>query len=300
MYTSRRPALSGLGKIHNMEAAAMTVKVVTDTTADLPASIIADLGIRVVPQYVRFGDKVFRDQVDISNDEFYRRLQNDPVHPSTSQPSPKDFVDVYKSLGPSRDGILSLHLSKKLSGTYDSALQAKQLMARDAMIEVVDTSSVSMGLGLLAILAGRMAKQGATLKEINIAITDAAPRMRLMGIFDTLKYLAAGGRIGKAKALLGSILSVKPVITVKDGELHPAGQVRSRAKGIERLEEWTGSLGKIADLAVVHTTTPDEAQALAGRLKRFLPDSQVIISRLSAAVGAHAGPGTLFVMARLA
>lgn len=278
----------------------MTVKVVTDTTADLPASIIADLGIKVVPQYVRFGDKVFRDQVDISNDEFYRRLQNDPAHPSTSQPSPKDFVDVYKSLGPSRDGILSLHLSRKLSGTYDSALQAKQLMAKEAMIEVVDTSSVSMGLGLLAILAGRMAKQGATLKEINIAITDAAPRMRLMGIFDTLKYLAAGGRIGKAKALLGSILSVKPVITVKDGELHPAGQVRSRAKGIERLEEWTGSLGKIADLAVVHTTTPDEAQALAGRLKRFLPENQVVISRLSAAVGAHAGPGTLFVVARLA
>jgi DegV family protein with EDD domain len=278
----------------------MTVKVVTDTTADLPASIIADLGIKVVPQYVRFGDKVFRDQVDISNDEFYRRLQNDPAHPSTSQPSPKDFVDVYKSLGPSRDGILSLHLSRKLSGTYDSALQAKQLMAKEAMIEVVDTSSVSMGLGLLAILAGRMAKQGATLKEINIAITDAAPRMRLMGIFDTLKYLAAGGRIGKAKALLGSILSVKPVITVKDGELHPAGQVRSRAKGIERLEEWTGSLGKIADLAVVHTTTPDEAQALAGRLKRFLPENQVVISRLSAAVGAHAGTGTLFVVARLA
>lgn len=277
----------------------MTVKVVTDTTADLPASIAADLGIKVVPQYVRFGDKVYRDLVEISHDEFYHRLQNDTVHPSTSQPSPKDFVDIYKSIMPAKDGIISLHLSKKLSGTYDSALQAKELMIKDAVIEVIDTQSVSMGLGLLAILAARMAKQGASLKEITIAINDAMPQMRLMGIFDTLKYLAAGGRIGKAKALLGSILSVKPVLIVKEGELHPAGQVRSRAKGIDRLVEWTGTLGKIADLAVVHTTTPDEAKALADRLSVYTPRNQIIISRLGAALGAHAGPGTLFVVARL-
>lgn len=277
----------------------MTVKVVTDTTADLPASITADLGIKVVPQYVRFGDKVYRDLVEISHDEFYHRLQNDTVHPSTSQPSPKDFVDIYKSIMPAKDGIISLHLSKKLSGTYDSALQAKELMIKDAVIEVIDTQSVSMGLGLLAILAARMAKQGASLKEITIAINDAMPQMRLMGIFDTLKYLAAGGRIGKAKALLGSILSVKPVLIVKEGELHPAGQVRSRAKGIDRLVEWTGTLGKIADLAVVHTTTPDEAKALADRLSGYTPRNQIIISRLGAALGAHAGPGTLFVVARL-
>ena len=277
----------------------MTVKVVTDTTADLPASITADLGIKVVPQYVRFGDKVYRDLVEISHDEFYHRLQNDTVHPSTSQPSPKDFVDIYKSIMPAKDGIISLHLSKKLSGTYDSALQARELMIKDAVIEVIDTQSVSMGLGLLAILAARMAKQGANLKEITIAINDAMPQMRLMGIFDTLKYLAAGGRIGKAKALLGSILSVKPVLIVKEGELHPAGQVRSRAKGIDRLVEWTGTLGKIADLAVVHTTTPDEAKALADRLSGYTPRNQIIISRLGAALGAHAGPGTLFVVARL-
>ena len=278
----------------------MTVKVVTDTTADLPASLAADLGIKVVPQYVRFGDQVYRDLVEITYDQFYHRLQNEPVHPSTSQPSPKDFVDIYKSIIPAKDGILSLHLSKKLSGTYDSALQAKQLMTKEAVIEVIDTQSVSMGLGLLAIMAARMAKQGATLNEITRAVNDAAQRTRLLGIFDTLKYLAAGGRIGKAKALLGSILSVKPVLTVKEGELHPAGQVRSRSKGIDRLVEWTGTLGEIADMAVVHTTTPDEAKALAERLGSYFPKNQIIISRLSAAVGAHAGPGTLFVVARLA
>jgi DegV family protein with EDD domain len=278
----------------------MTVKVVTDTTADLPPAIAAELGIKVVPMYVRFGEQVFRDRVEISEDEFYRRLQSDPMHPSTSQPSPQDFLDVYKSLIPAKDGIFSLHLSKKLSGTYDSALQARQILADGPTIEVVDTLSVSMGLGLLAIMAGRMAKQGANLKEITTAVNDAIPQMRLMGIFDTLKYLAAGGRIGKAKALVGSILSVKPVLTVKDGEMHPAGQVRSRAKGIERLVEWTGSLGKLADLSIVHTTTPDEAKALADRMGEFFPRNQIIVSRLGAALGAHAGPGTLFVVARLA
>ena len=277
----------------------MTVKVVTDTTADLPSSIASELGIKVVPQYVRFGDQVFKDLVEISYDEFYKRLQNDPVHPSTSQPSPKDFIDAYKSVIPAKDGIISLHVSKKLSGTYDSAVQAKQLIVKDTVIEVIDTESVSMGLGLVAIMAARMAKQGASLKDITVAVNNAMPQMRLMGIFDTLKYLAAGGRIGKAKALLGSILSVKPVLTFKEGELQPAGQVRSRSKGIDRLVEWTGTLGKIADLAVVHTTTPDEAKALAERLGGYFPKNQIIISRLSAAVGAHAGPGTLFVVARL-
>jgi DegV family protein with EDD domain len=278
----------------------MTVKVVTDTTADLPPAIAAELGIKIVPMYVRFGEQVYRDRVEISEDEFYKRLQSDPVHPSTSQPSPKDFLDVYKALVPAKDGIFSVHISSKLSGTCDSALQAKQLMGKDTAIEVVNTLSVSMGLGLLAIMAGRMAKKGASLKEITETVNAAIPQVRLLGIFDTLKYLAAGGRIGKAKALVGSILSVKPVLTVKEGEFHPAGQVRNRAKGIERLVEWTKSLGKLEDLAVVHTTTPDEAEALAGRLAEFFPREKIIISRLGPALGAHAGPGTLFVAARTA
>lgn len=277
----------------------MTVKVVTDTTADLPPAIASEFGIKIVPMYVRFGEDVFKDRVEITEDQFYTRLQSDPVHPSTSQPSPKDFLDVYKEIMPAKDGIFSLHISKKLSGTYDSALQAKQMLGGGQLLEVVDTLSVSMGLGLLAILAGRLAKGGASIEEISAAVNAAIPQVRLLGIFDTLKYLAAGGRIGKAKALVGSILSVKPVLTVKDGEMHPAGQVRSRAKGLERLVEWAGSLGKLEDLAVVHTTTPEEASGLADRLGALFPREKIIISRLGAALGAHAGPGTLFVVARV-
>jgi len=278
----------------------MTVRVVTDTTADLPPEIISDLGITVVPMYVRFGEEVFRDRVEITEDEFYRRLQTDPVHPSTSQPSPQDFLEVYHKIAPAPDGVISIHISSKLSGTYDSAMQARQLFPGKMTIEVIDSLSVSMGLGLLAVLAGRMAKSGASLKEITAAVKSAMPQVHLLGIFDTLKYLAAGGRIGKAKALLGSILSVKPVLTVKEGEFHPAGQVRSRNKGLERLVEWAGSLSGVEAMAVVHTTTPDEAEALAQRLAANFSKEKIIVSRLGAALGAHAGPGTLFVVARTA
>ncbi len=278
----------------------MTVRVVTDTTADIPPAISAELGIKIVPQYVRFGEQVYRDRVEITEDEFYARLQTDPVHPSTSQPSPKDFLDVYKALVPAKDGIFSIHVSSKLSGTYDSGMQAKALMGGDHTIEVVDSLSVSMGLGILAIMAGRMAKEGASLKEITAAVNEAIPHVHLLGIFDTLKYLAAGGRIGKAKALVGSILSVKPLLTVKEGEMHPAGQARSRTKGIERLVEWVKGQCNLQDVAVVHTTTPDEAEALACRLGEFFPREKIIISRLGAALGAHAGPGTLFVGVRTA
>ncbi|MEN8615343.1 DegV family protein [Dehalogenimonas sp. THU2] len=276
----------------------MTVKVVTDTTADLPPALAAELGITVIPLYLRFGEQVYRDHVDITQDEFYARLPVDPVHPNTSQPSPQDFLDVYEKLAVDTDGIISIHISKKLSGTWDSAIQAKAMLGGKTAVTVIDSQSVSMGLGLLAVMAGRMAKQGAKLEEIAAAVEKAVPQMHLLGIFDTLKYLAAGGRIGKAKALVGSILSVKPVLTVKDGEMHPAGQVRSRAKGIERLLEWANGFDNVEEFAVVHTTTPDEAEMMAGRLTAKLPREKIIVSRLGAVLGAHAGPGTLFVVAR--
>ncbi|AKG54251.1 hypothetical protein DGWBC_1624 [Dehalogenimonas sp. WBC-2] len=273
----------------------MAVKVVTDTTADLPPAIIAELDIKVVPLYVRFGKQVYRDGVDISHEDFYTRLPVDPVHPSTSQPSPQDFLEVYEKLDKNTDGIISIHISKKLSGTYDSAIQAKQMMAGKVPIEVIDSLSVSMGLGLLVVLAGRMAQQGASLGEIKDAVENAVPRMHLMGIFDTLKYLAAGGRIGRGKALLGSVLNVKPLLAIKEGEFVPVGQVRSREKSIERLVDWAKGFNNVAALAVAQSTTPDEADVLAGRLAVCLPREKIMICQLGAVLGTHAGPGTLWV-----
>lgn len=276
----------------------MAVKVVTDTTADLPPALAKELDITVIPLYVRFGEKVYRDHLDISQDDFYARLPVDPVHPSTSQPSPQDFIEVYEKLADNKDGIISIHISKKLSGTWDSATQAKKMMEGKVPIEVVDSMSVTMGLGLLAVLAGRMAKDGAALEEIKTAVEKAVPQIHVLALFDTLKYLAAGGRIGKAKALVGSVLNVKPVLAVKDGEMHPAGQARSRAKGIARLVEWAGEFSNIEDISVGHTTTPEDAEKLAEQMPDSFPNDKIIRARLGAVLGTHAGPGTLFVAIR--
>ena len=276
----------------------MTVKVVTDSTADLPPRLAKELGITVVPVYLRFGNEVYRDRVDISEDEFYQRLLCDPTHPSTTQPSPQDFVDVYKDLAQEADGIISIHVTKKLSGTYNSALCGKELVEKKCPIEVIDSQVVTMGLGQLAIVANSIAESGKSLQQVVEEIKQMIPSIHLLGLLDTLKYLALGGRIGKVRALLGSVLRVKPMLTVKDGELVPAGRVRSRTRGIDRLFHFVKNAVDIRDLAVVYNTTPDEAQALLERMGSIFPKERITLARLGPALGVHTGPGILFVALR--
>ena len=276
----------------------MTVKIVTDSSADLPAQLVQELGITIVPLYVRFGEKVYRDRVDISEDEFYQRLLHDPVHPSTIQPTPQDFASVYQKLSPKADGIVSIHMSAKLSGTYNSALQGKEMIEKGCPIEVVDSQTTSMGLGLIDIAAAIVAKAGEGLPTVMEEVKQAIPSIRLLFLLDTLEYLLLGGRIGKAKALLGSILNVKPVLTLKDGEVVPAGQVRSRAKGIDRLFDFVKSASNIQDLAVVYNTTPDEAQALEERIGTIFTKEQIKLARVGPMLGVHSGPGALAVALR--
>ena len=276
----------------------MTVKVVTDSTADLPPKLAKELGITVVPAYVRFGEEVYRDRVDIDEDEFYRRLLHDPVHPSTIQPSPQDFSDVFKKLAQEADGIISIHVSSKLSGTYNSALQGKEVIEKECPIEVIDSQVVTMGLGQLAIAANTMAESGKSLPQVVAEVNKLIPSIRVLGLLDTLRYLALGGRIGKVQALLGSVLSVKPMLTIKDGELVPAGRVRSRAKGIDNLFEFVKNAADIQDLAVVYNTTPDEAQTLVGRLGSVFPQEKIRLAKLGPALGVHTGPGLLLVAFR--
>jgi len=276
----------------------MTVKIVTDSSADLPAQLVQELGITIVPLYVRFGEKVYRDRVDISEDEFYQRLLHDPVHPSTIQPTPQDFASVYQKLSPKADGIVSIHMSAKLSGTYNSALQGKEMIEKGCPIEVVDSQITSMGLGLIDIAAAIVAKAGEGLPTVMEEVKQAIPNIRLLFLLDTLEYLLLGGRIGKAKALLGSILNVKPVLTLKDGEVVPAGQVRSRGKGIDRLFDFVKSASNIQDLAVVYNTTPDEAQALEERMGTIFAKEQIKLARVGPMLGVHTGPGALAVALR--
>jgi DegV family protein with EDD domain len=278
----------------------MTVKIVTDSGADLPEELVKELGIAVLPIYVRFGEEVYRDRVSISEDEFYERLTHDPVHPSTTQPGPQDFLEVYQKLSADADGIVSIHIAGKLSGTVNSALMAKDMLEGGCPVEVVDSEMLSMSLGLIVIAAAQMAKAGETMDKIVEWIKQAIPKTYLFFLLDTLEYLKRGGRIGKAKALLGSVLNVKPMLTMKDGELVPVGQARNRAKGMDRLFDYVKNAGDIEDLAVVYNTTPDEAQALVERLGSVFDKEKIKISRVGPGLGVHGGPGAMLVAIRKA
>ncbi len=219
----------------------MTIKIVTDSTSDIPLELAKELSITVIPLYVRFGNKTYRDRVDISEDEFYEKLINDPIQPTTSQPTPQDFAEVYEKISRESDGILSIHISNKMSGTLNSALQAKQTMPDKFPLAILNSETVSMGLGLLAIKAAQLANSGKNLPQIIEEINKSIQETHVWALFDTLKYLAKGGRIGKAKGLLGTILNIKPLLMVKDGEMAPVSQPRTRAKRnrlIVRLCRW--------------------------------------------------------------
>ena len=276
----------------------MTIKIVTDSAADLPSILTEELDIAVVPVYLRFGEQVYRDRVDISEDEFYQRLLHDPVHPNTTQPTPQDFASVYDKLSQEADGIISIHVSGKLSGTYNSAVQGKKMIKKRCPIEIVDSQTVSIAIGLIVIHASKMAKSGMSLQQIVDEVGKIIPNVHLLILFDTLKYLAKGGRIGKAKALLGSVLNVKPLLTVRDGELVPSGQVRTRSKGIDRLLDFVKNATEIQDLAILHSTTPDEAQALIESTNSIFPKERTILARLGPGLGVHGGPGILAIALR--
>jgi len=276
----------------------MTIKIVTDSSADLPAKLVQELGITVVPLYVRFGEAVYRDRVDISEDEFYQRLQHDPIHPSTTQPSPQDFVDVYRRLSQGADGIVSIHISSVLSGTCNSALQGRELARVACPIEVIDSRTLTMALGMIVIAAAKLANMGKGLAEVVAEAKRAITTTHLLGLLDTLEYVRRGGRIGTAKALLGSILNVKPLLTLHNGETAPAGQVRSRSKGIDRLFDFVKSTTNIEELAVVYNTTPEEARALVERLGSIFDQNRIYLATVGPVLGVHMGPGALIVATR--
>ena len=276
----------------------MTIKIVTDSSADLSPALVKELGITVVPLYVRFGDKTYRDGVDITGDEFYKRLLTDPIHPNTSQPTPQDFTNVYRGLCQQADGIISIHISGKLSGTCSSALQAKEAVAAECPVEVIDSKTTSMALGLIVMAAVTIANTGASVKQVAEDIRQVVSDVQLLVIFDTLKYLAKGGRIGKAKSLLGSVLNEKPLLTIKDGEFVPVTQVRSRSKGIDKLFDFAKDAANVDDLVVIHSTTRDEADSLASRIGSTINLEQVRIARLGPVLGVHGGPGVLAIALR--
>jgi DegV family protein with EDD domain len=273
----------------------MTVRVATDSLSDITGDMAEKLGITVVPVYVRFGKEVYRDRVEMTTEEFYRRLVHDANLPTTTQPTPKDFLDTYNMLAEEADEILMVNLSSKLSGTYQSAVQAKDMFRGKSRIEVIDSQLVIMGLGLVVIAAAEAVKSGANLDEAAALVRQMMPRSHSVMFFDTLKYMAKGGRIGKARGLLGSLLSVKPVLTLKDGEVSPLTRLRSRAAGIDYLYNYVAGFSRIDGLAVEHATTPGEADELANRLAVLFPREKIYKSTVSPVIGTYVGPQVISV-----
>jgi DegV family protein with EDD domain len=273
----------------------MAVKIVTDTLSDITGDLAVELGVTVVPLYVRFGESIYRDRVEISTDEFYRRLVNDAAFPSTTQPTPNDFLEVYKKLAKETNEILVIVVSSKLSGTYQSATQAKEMLKSECRIEVVDSLSVAMGMGLIVIKAVNAVKAGANMDEVIDLTRRAVPLSHLVAYFDTLKYLARGGRIGKAQGLLGSMLSVKPLLTIKDGEMTPVTRVRSLNAGLDYLYNFVAGFSNIEGLAVEHSTSLNNADRLVEKLRSIYPEEKIYRAVISPVVGTHAGPDAMAV-----
>jgi DegV family protein with EDD domain len=280
----------------------MKIKIVTDSSADIPPRLREELGISVVPLYVRFGSETFQDGVTISHDEFYRRLVSGEIFPNTIQPSPADFQEVYEKLAGDSDGIISIHLSDKFSGTCNSAIQARDLLKSSCPIEIINSDSMTIGLGMLCIAAARAAQAGDSLQNIVKMVREAVPEIHFMVLFDSLKYLAKGGRIGQAKRLLGTLLNIKPLLGMKDGIVIPLSQVRSYSKGLDQLYLFLSNAlsvkNNVKELAIMYNTTPDEANTLIDRIAPLYPREKIITGRIGPILGTHGGPNLIVTCIR--
>jgi len=276
----------------------MTVKIVTDSTSDITAGMAKELGITVVPLAVSFGRDSFIDGVTITTDEFYKRLSYDSTWPTTTQPAPGVFADVYNKLSKETDEILVITISNKLSGTHDSALNARNLMQGKCRVAVVNSETVIMGEGMMAIAAAKEAKKGVKLDDLVTSVKKMIPKSHAVMYFDTMKYLVKGGRIGKAKGMVGSLLSVKPILTMRDGEVSPLTRVRSRSAGIESLYNIVAEhKGKIRELAVEHANSIEDVNRMVAMFdkNKIFPADKIITSNISPVIGAYAGPNVLAV-----
>lgn len=269
--------------------------IVTDSTCDLPREAIQALGITVVPLSIFFGEEELLDGVDIQAEQFFRRLDRDPNMPRTSQPSPALFARAYQRLvDEGATEILSIHLSAKLSGTLESARQGAEGIEH-VRIEYLDSTSVSLALGVGVMEAAKAARAGAGLDEARAIATDVFRRTHIFVTLDTLEYLRRGGRMSRGQEILGTLLKVKPVLSIQGGEVVPIGRVRTRQRAIEDLISRCADLRPVEHLFVIHSTTPEEATYVRDRLAALDAQAAITVGRITPVVGVHGGPGVLGV-----
>ena len=272
----------------------MSVRVVTDSSCDLSQSLVDAMRIEVVPLSIRFGDEELIDRVELSPEDFWDRLRSTTTLPETSAPSAGKFEERFRGLiDRGATGIICINLSSRLSATMQAAQVAANIVRDDCPIVVIDSRTVSMGLGALCLTAARRAADGARLEEIVEDVLSRRDRTRLYGTLDTLEYLKRGGRIGNARALLGSMLSIKPIVEVHEGAVEEAGKVRTRSKALHLLAE-KAKAQPIDSLAVLHGQAAD-MEDLLDALGEIFPRDDIVTGLVGPVIGTHAGPGVIGV-----
>lgn len=272
----------------------MDVRIVTDSACDLPAELATELGIEIVPLSIRFGSEELIDREQLTTAEFWARCATSSTLPETAAPAPGQFEAAYRRLAAEgATGIVVVNLSSALSATMQSAQLAARSVEGEIDVRVVDSRSVTMGIGVIAVACARAARDGAGLDEVEALANDLASRSKVWGALDTLENLKKGGRIGNARALLGTVLSIKPIIEVRDGKVEEGGKQRTRSKALAFLVEKVTSYGPIQNLAVLHADCSDVDQFVA-MLSEVYP-GEIIVGDIGPVIGSHAGRGTIGV-----
>lgn len=274
------------------------IRIITDSTCEAPEALLRHPAVSVLPLSVVFGQTALRDGVDITREEFWKRLPDSDPLPTTSQATPSDFSSLFKQFSEAGDEVIALPLSAKLSGTYASAVTARDSQS-NWPVDVVDSRSVSVGLGLMVQEAVAMIDAGASRDQIVARLIRMREQVRIIFAVETLEYLQRGGRIGKAQAFVGTLLKFKPLLAIVDGEVVPVTRVRSRAKALETMQETlltqVPQRGPQVRLGVTHALAADEAKAVGAKLVASFSTSQVFTAHLGPVLGVHVGPGTIGV-----
>lgn len=272
------------------------IRIITDSTCEAPPEILHHPAVTVVPLSVVFGQEALLDGIDITREQFWSRLPGSDPLPTTSQAAPSDFLGHFEDFTAAGDEVIVIVLSAKLSGTYSSATIAYESQP-GWPIDIIDSANIAVGLGLMVQEAVTMVDAGATRAEIVARLLAMREQVHLVFVLETLEYLERGGRIGKAQALVGTLLKFKPILGIVGGEVVPQGRVRSRAKALECAEELLlksiPNRGEKVQLAVTHAVAPEEARALAAKLSKAFDCQDVFVAELGPVIGVHVGPGTI-------
>ncbi|MFZ0665021.1 MAG: DegV family protein [Acidimicrobiales bacterium] len=271
------------------------IQLVTDSACDLPDELTESLGIKVVPLSIRFGPEELVDRVELSPKEFWDRVVTGPYIPQTAAPSPGAFQTVFEeAAAEGKDGIICINLSSKVSGTFQSAKTAADALSDRIRTEVVDSLTLTLGLGLVVLEAVELLASGASMDDVVSGVKDAASRTKVFGLIDSLEFLRKGGRIGGASQLFGSVLSIKPILEVKDGVVEVNSKQRTRTKGISYLDSLAKEAGPLKRIALANGDSPD-IEEIADMLRKVRSEHPLELSTLGPVVGSHTGPASMGV-----